>query len=58
MKQITIRNLDDSIVHRLKKIAFAEGVSPDETSRLLLIEAIQSRTAHPPQHRHADLTPG
>ena len=58
MKQITIRNLDDSIVHRLKKIAWAEGASPDETARRLLIEAIQSRTAHPPQHRHADFAPG
>jgi plasmid stability protein len=45
MKQITIRDLEDSVVHRLKKIAWAEGVPPDETARRLLIEAIQSRTA-------------
>ena len=47
MKHIVIRNLDDAVIHRLKKIAWAEGASPDETARRLLIEAIQHRTAHP-----------
>ena len=45
MKQIVIRNLDDSVIHRLKKIAWMEGKSPEETARRLLIEAVQSRTA-------------
>jgi plasmid stability protein len=57
MKQITIRDLEDAVIHRLKKIAWAEGVPPDETARRLLIEAIQSRTAaHPIHYRHADST--
>jgi plasmid stability protein len=40
MEQITIRNLDDSLVHRLRKIAWAEGISPDETARRLLMGAL------------------
>jgi plasmid stability protein len=47
MKQIVIRNLDDSVIHRLKKIAWMDGKSPEETARRLLIEAIHSRTAYP-----------
>ena len=43
MKQIVIRNLDDSVIHRLKKIAWMEGKPPEETARRLLIEAVQSR---------------
>ena len=58
MKQVVIRNLDDAVIHRLKKIAWAEGASPDETARRLLIEAIQHRTAHPLQYRRADVSPG
>ncbi len=47
MKQIVIRNLEDSVIHRLKKIAWMNGQSPEETARRLFIEAIHSRTADP-----------
>jgi plasmid stability protein len=52
MKQIVIRNLDDSVIHRLKKIAWMNGESPEETARRLLIEAIHSRVTgpHAPAH--------
>ena len=43
MKQIAIRDLDDSVIHMLKKIAWTEGKSPDDVARRLLIEAIYSR---------------
>lgn len=55
MKQITIRNLEDSIVHRLKKIAWVDGKSPDETARRLLIEAVQARSARP--HHGEEIEP-
>jgi len=58
MKQIVIRNLEDSLIHRLKKIAWAEGAPPDETARRLLIEAIQSHTARSLQFRPADVSTG
>jgi len=58
MKQIIIQNLEDSLIHRLKKIAWAEGAPPDETARRLLIQAIQSHTAHPLQYRPADISTG
>jgi len=45
MKQIAIRDLDDSVIHMLKKIAWTEGKSPDDVARRLLIEAIYSRMA-------------
>jgi len=57
MTQVIIRNLEDHIIHRLKKIAWAEGASPDETARRLLIEAIQLRAARPIQHRRSDSAP-
>ncbi len=56
MKQIVIRNVEDPIMLRLKKIAWAEGASPDETARRLLIEAIQLHTARPVQNRRTDST--
>ena len=57
MKQIIIRNLEDPIIHRLKIIAWAEGASPGETARRLLLEAIQRRTAGPVQLRGIDSAP-
>jgi plasmid stability protein len=54
MKQIIIRNLDDSVMHRLKKIAWMEGESPEETARRLFIEAVQSRTQHDEKSRLAE----
>lgn len=45
MKEIIIRNLDDSVIHMLKKIAWMEGKSPDDAARRLLIEAVYSRMA-------------
>jgi hypothetical protein len=50
--------LEDSLIHRLKKIAWAEGAPPDETARRLLIEAIQSHTARSLQFRPADVSTG
>ena len=46
MKQIVIRNLEDAVVHRLKKSAWMNGNSPEEMARQLLIEAIQGTTRH------------
>ena len=43
MKQIVIRNLDDSILFGLKKIAWMDGGTPEETARRLLIEAVRAR---------------
>ena len=57
MKQMMIRNLDDAVIFMLKKIAWAEGASPDDMARRLLIEAIQSRTAHPLLRSSADTPP-
>src|SRR6266566_6373233 len=45
VKQIVIRNLDDSVIHMLKKIAWMDGKSPEDTARRLLIEAVYSRMA-------------
>ena len=45
MKEIVIRNLDDSVIHMLKKIAWMDGKSPEDTARRLLIEAVYSRMA-------------
>jgi plasmid stability protein len=53
MKQIIIRNLDDSVIHRLKKIAWMNGESPEETARRLLIEAIHSRVTDPRAVAHS-----
>lgn len=48
MKQIIIRNLDDSILLGLKKIAWMDGETPEETARRLLIEAVRVRHIKPP----------
>ena len=47
MKQIVIRNLDDSVLLGLKKIAWMDGDTPEETARRLLIEAVNSRSRCP-----------
>lgn len=44
MKQIVIRNLDDSVLLGLKKIAWMDGGTPEETARRLLIEAVRARS--------------
>ena len=49
MKQIVIRNLDDSVLLGLKKIAWMDGETPEETARRLLIEAVRARNAGPRQ---------
>ena len=54
MKQITIRNLEDAVIHRLKKIAWMDGKSPEETARRLLIEAVQSGAHHGEAPRRAE----
>ncbi len=43
MNQIVIRNLDDEIVQRLKKIAWQEGRPPEDMARRLFVEAIRVR---------------
>lgn len=49
MRQIVIRNLDDSVLLGLKKIAWMDGETPEETARRLLIEAVRARS---PQRTH------
>ncbi len=44
MRQIVIRNLDDSVLLGLKKIAWMDGETPEECARRLLIEAVQARS--------------
>ena len=44
MQQITIRKLDDHVIHMVKKIAWMNGQSPEDAARKLLIEAVQART--------------
>jgi plasmid stability protein len=39
MNQITIRNLDDAVVQRLKQLAWQEGVPLEESLRRLLVGA-------------------
>ncbi|HEX5280401.1 MAG TPA: hypothetical protein VFW28_09995 [Micropepsaceae bacterium] len=48
MKQIVIRNLDDSVLLGLKKIAWMDGGTPEETARRLLIEAVRARDNRQP----------
>jgi plasmid stability protein len=43
MNQITIRNLDDEIVQKLKKLAWQDGRPPEDMARRLLIETVQAR---------------
>ena len=47
VKQIVIRNLDDSVLLGLKKIAWVDGGTPEETARRLLIEAVRVRNIRP-----------
>ena len=49
MNQITIRNLDDAVVQRLKQLAWQEGVPLEESLRRLLVDATlvdATRTRH------------
>jgi len=39
MHQITIRNLDDAVVQRLKQLAWENGLPLEETLRRLLADA-------------------
>ena len=45
MNQITIRNLDDDILQRLKQLAWQDGRPPHEMARRILIDAVRSRPA-------------
>jgi plasmid stability protein len=40
MNPIVIRSLDESIVYRLKQLAWQKGASLEETVRQLLVEAV------------------
>jgi plasmid stability protein len=48
MNQIIIRNLDDIIIQKLKLLAWQNGRSFDDMARLLLVEAVRSRSARRP----------
>ena len=48
MKQVVIRNLDDSILLGLKKIAWRNGETPEQCARRLLIEAVRFRDLQQP----------
>jgi plasmid stability protein len=50
MNQITIRNLDDAVVQRLKQLAWQEGVPLEESLRRLLVDATLVDATHA---RHA-----
>ena len=45
MKPMIIRNLDDEIVQKLKRLAWHEGRAPDDMARRLLIDAIMARAS-------------
>ena len=45
MKPIVIRNLDDTIVQKLKQLAWQEGRAPEDMARRLLIEAVTARAS-------------
>jgi plasmid stability protein len=55
MNQITIPNLDDRVVQRLKQMAWQEGLPLEESLRRLLVDAAlaphaEHKTAHAPGH--------
>lgn len=54
MRQIVIRNLDDSVLVGLKKIAWMDGETPEQTARRLLIEAVRTRTTQPQPFRASE----
>ena len=47
MNQITIRNLDEPVVLRLKQFAFEEGVPLEETLRRVLSDAVRGTKPRP-----------
>ena len=47
MNQITIRNLDEPVVLRLKQFAFEEGVPLEETLRRVLSDAVRGTKLRP-----------
>jgi plasmid stability protein len=48
MNQIVIRNLDDILIQKLKLLAWQNGRSFEDMARLLLVEAVRSRSARLP----------
>jgi plasmid stability protein len=54
MRQIVIRNLDDTVLVGLKKIAWMDGETPEQTARRLLIEAVRTRTTQPQPFRASE----
>ena len=48
MNQIVIRNLDDIIIQKLKLLAWQNGRPFEDMARLLLVEAVHSRSARRP----------
>ena len=48
MNQIVIRNLDDIVIQKLKLLAWQNGRSFEDMARLLLVEAVHSRSSRRP----------
>ena len=48
MNQIVIRNLDDIVIQKLKLLAWQNGRPFEDMARLLLVEAVHSRSARRP----------
>jgi plasmid stability protein len=48
MNQIVIRNLDDIVIQKLKLLAWQNGRPFEDMARLLLVEAVRSRSARLP----------
>ncbi len=56
MNQITIRNLDDAVVQRLRQLAWQEGVPLEESLRRLLVDATRARQRYRVKEIHAEPT--
>lgn len=51
MNEITIRNLDNACVQRLRQLAWQDGRSMEEIVRSLVLEAVQTREFKRPDAR-------
>jgi plasmid stability protein len=54
MSEITIRNLELSVLHRLRQIAWRNGVSLEDSLRAALIDAARLSVAEPPDKAVSD----
>jgi plasmid stability protein len=51
MNEITIRNLDNACVQRLRQLAWQDGRSMEEIARSLVLEGAQTREVKRPDTR-------